>query len=383
MRAFLTCSLLAILASSLPAQIANFQTTPGSPEGTLLQLAGMETDEAKKLALYDEFLAKYPKHAGAAYAWYHAQPLYLKTKALEKVIAAGEAVLAAEPTLSVAGYNALQACEQKGDAACILQWSGRTVEAARKQLAVKKPEDSEAAAQWANEVDYARQVIVRCEYAYFAAALRFTDPQVIVQMFEALDQTNPESQYAPATGGRYLAALVQLKDLAKAQAFAERAADNNRANEDVLLFAADVSLSTSKNYDKAAVYAGKLIAALPGQAAPQGTAPEEWEKKKTATLARAYWIEGTALGAKESWVECDKALRQGLPTIQASPAAKELLPGAYFYLGLANYNLSKATPKRDPARTADAKKYFTLCTQMPSPFQQAAAKNLNAMNLGK
>lgn len=365
------------------AQSGSYQINTETPEGKLLQQASQEGDETRQLALYEEFLAKYPKHEGVVYAWSHAQPLMLKAKMYDKVITAAEVVVAAVPDNPVAAYNGLQACEQKGDAACIIQWSNRTVEAAKKKIASKKPVEEEDADIWTRQVDYAKQVITRCEYSFYASALKITDPKSNAGLYEALEKMNPESQYIAMAGPRYFVALLQLKDIAKAQAFAEKAADAGRATEDMLLFAADANLSATKDYDKAARYAAKLVETLPGQAAPQGMAAADWESKKSASLARAWWIQGTALGAKEDWSNCDKALRAGLQAIQASAAAKDLLPGAYFYLGLSNYNLSKATAKRDAARAADARKYFTECTKYPGPFQTPASKNLAAMAAGK
>lgn len=365
------------------AQSGRFQINTSTPEGVLLQQAGQETDEARQIALYEEYLAKYPKHEGVVYAWSHVQPLLLKAKMYDKVIAAAEVVVAAEPDNPVAAYNGLQACEQKGDAACIIQWSERTVEAAKKKLSSKKPEDEAEADTWTRQIDYARQVITRCEYAFYAGALKFTDPKSIAGLYESLEKMNPESQYIAPAGARYFVALLQMKDTAKAQAFAEKVAEAGRANEDMLLFAADANLSTTKDYDKAARYAAKIAETLPSQAAPQGMAAADWEAKKSATIARAWWIQGTALGVKEDWANCDKALRAGLPAIEASAASKDLLPGAYFYLGLANYNLSKVKAKRDAARAADARKYFTACSKFPGPFQTPAVKNLQAMASGK
>lgn len=370
-------------ALAAPAQSGRFQINPATPEGQLLQQAGQATEEARQLALYEEFLAKYPKHEGAVYAWTQAQPLQLKAKAYDKVIAAAEAIAAAEPDNPVAAYNGLQACEFKGDAACIIQWSNRTVEAAKKKIASKKPDDADEADTWARQVDYSKQVITRCEYSFYASGLKMSEPKHIAELYEALEKMNPESQYIAMAGPRYFVALLQAKELAKAQAFAEKAAETGRANDGMLLFAADANLSETKDFDKAARYAAKLIETLPGQAAPQGMAPAEWEARKSASLARAWWIQGTALGVKEDWTNCDKVLRAGLAAIEGSAAAKDLLPGAYFYLGLSNYNLSKATPKRDPARTADARKFFTACSKLPGPFQAPAAKNLAAMAAGK
>ncbi|MBI5085927.1 MAG: hypothetical protein HZB13_15185 [Acidobacteria bacterium] len=375
--------LFALFALTAAGQRPKFQVNTETPEGQLLQKAGQESDDAKRIALYEEFLAKFPKHEGATYAWNQAQPFMLKAKMLDKTIEAGAAVLAADPLNAPAGYNALQACEQKADANCIVTWSINTAEAARKMIASKKPDDEEEVETWTREVDFAKQVITRCEYSLYAAALQSADAKNITALFEALEKLNPESQYMTAAGGRYLIGLLQLKDLPKAQAFADRAADRNQANEDVLLFAADANLSGGKSNEKAAAYAEKLTSTLPAQAAPQGMAAADWETKKSTTLARAYWIAGAAYCALKNWAQCEKSMRAGLPIIESNPASKELKPGAYFYLGLANHSLARSGPKVDPARIVEARKYFTLCAALPSPFLATAQKNLVAIAAGK
>lgn len=375
--------LFALTALTASGQRPKFQINTETPEGQLLQKAGQESDDPKKITLYEEFLAKFPKHEGAAYAWAQAQPLMLKAKMLDKVVEAGAAVLAADPLNAVAGYNALQACEQKADAGCVVTWSTNTVEAARKMIASKKPDDEDEVEAWTREVDFAKQVITRCEYSLYASALQSADPKSIVALVEALEKMNPQSQYMAAAGGRYLVGLLQLKDMPRAVDFAERASDRNQANEDVLLFAADANLSGGKSNEKAAAYAEKLASTLPAQAAPQGMAAADWEAKKSATLGRAHWIAGAAYCALKNWAQCEKSMRSALPLIESNPASKELKPGAYFYLGLANHSLARSGPKVDPARIVEARKYFTLCAALPSPFLATAQKNLVAIAAGK
>jgi hypothetical protein len=372
---------LALAIPALAQQGHKFELDTGTPEGQLLQKAGQAGADAEKIAAYDEFIAKYPQHPGAVYAWIQVQPLHLKAGQLEKVITAANAILAADPGNSPAAYNALQAAEQKNDVPAIILWANRTVDAAKKTIDSRKPEDEDEAATWTANVDFAKQVIARCEYSFYASALKVTDPAGIAALYEALEKANPQSQYVPMAGPRYFIALLQLKDLPKAQAFAEAASARNQANEDMLLYIADANLN-AKNFDKAVAYATQLTATLPAQPAPQGIAPADWEAKKKNTLARAHWIAGTAAGAKSDWLNSDKSMRAALPLIEGNAALKDLLPGAYFYLGLSNYSLSKG-PKPDAARRADARKYFTLCSAITSPFQNQAARNLNAMTLGK
>jgi hypothetical protein len=371
-----------LLAAPAGAQSQRFQIDTQTPEGLLLQMAGSESDENRRIQLYEEFLEKYPNHPGKPYALNQVLPLWLKTKALDKVIAGARDVLAAEPGNAPAAYNALQACEEQNDAACIIEWANSTIQAANNKIQSKGPEDEDEAETWKSEVDFAKQVITRAEYSFYAAALKSSDPQAIVSLAEALAKANPKSQYMPQAAARGFVALIQIKDLKRALDFAENAAAQGFANEDMLLFAADTHLS-SKNFDKAAQHASSLIQMLPARSAPEGTDPAAWEKKKKDTLARSYWIAGMAYGALEKWPDCEKTLTEGLPAIQASSNANDLLPGAYFYLGLANYRLAGKGPKRDKARLAAAQKYWTSCAGMKSPFQARAAQNLQALLAGQ
>lgn len=371
-------SLIAVLLLGVvpaAAQRKPYQINAQTPEGLLLQRAGQEDDESKKIALYEEYLAKHPQHDGVTYALVQVQPLLLKAKQLDKVIQMGEQILKAEPDNAPAAYNALQACEQKQDAAGVIAWSARTVEAAKKMLAAPKPAEEDEAATWKQEQDYATQVITRAEYSLYAQGLQSTDPGKAVQLFSALEGMNIDSQYLPEAGRRHFVLLLQMKDTASAQRLAETLAAKKKANEDMLLYLADVSLTGAKDYAKAAEYAMQVTEMLPAAAAPQGMEAAAWETKKKSSLGRAWWIAGVAHGSLQKWAESDNAMRAALPLIADN---KELLPGAYFYLGLSNYKMAEG-PKGDKKKMADARKYTTLCAQMKSPFQGPAQKNLQAM----
>jgi len=149
----------------------------------------------------------------------------------------------------------------------------------------------------------------------------------------------------------------------------------------MLLFIADANLN-AKDFDKAGTYAAQITNTLPAQPAPQGVPPADWDAKKKTILARANWIAGVAAGSKSEWINCEKSMLAALPLIEGNAALKDLLPGAYFYIGLSNFSLAKG-PKPDPARRAEAKKYFTLCAAIASPFQNQANVNLKAINAGK
>jgi hypothetical protein len=143
----------------------------------------------------------------------------------------------------------------------------------------------------------------------------------------------------------------------------------------MLLYLADVNLTGGKDLDKSVEYATKLTQSLPSMAAPQGMDAAAWETKKKSSMARALWIAGSAYGAQSKWAESDKAMREALPLLVGN---NEMLPGAYFYLGVSNYKMAEG-PKGDKSKMADARKFTTLCAQMKSAFQPLAQKNLQAM----
>jgi hypothetical protein len=290
--AVLTCA--AAMAGG--AQKKPFEINTQTPEGILLTLAGQADDEAKKTALLEEFLQKYPKHEGIPYAGTQLQTIYLKNGSLDKVVQAAGIILAVDPALPFAAYNALQACEQKKDYPGIKTWALKTVEAAKNDLAIPKPTDDTQAEQWAKDQDYSKQVILRCEYSLFHGAVEAQDPQAKADLGEALVTLNPDSQYLPQTLPHYLFGLMQTGQAAKASDMAEKILAKDASNEDMLLLVAENSLS-AKNFDKAGAFAAKAIDALKAKTAPPGGDAAAWQKAHDAKLGRAYFMAGSSRGA--------------------------------------------------------------------------------------
>ena len=67
------------------------------PEGKLLQQIMQENDAGKKTALLDQFAGEYPKHEGTPWVLEQLQAIYVKDNNSEKVIAAGDRLLALDP----------------------------------------------------------------------------------------------------------------------------------------------------------------------------------------------------------------------------------------------------------------------------------------------
>jgi hypothetical protein len=366
------------LACAATAQKKPFEINTQTPEGALLQTAGQENDEAKKTALYEEFLQKYPKHDGVVMA--ALQGIYAKAGNADKAMQMGDLILAAEPTNATAGYAALQAAEQKKDDAAIKTWAVKTVDAAKKGLAVPKPADEDEAAEWAKEQDYLKQLIVRCEYSLATALMQSQDAKVKADLGDAMMQMNPESQYMPGAAPHYLYGLMQSGRGADAAAAAEKLLTIEKTNEDLMTVVADYSLST-KDFAKAGTYAALLVATVKNKPAPEGTEPAAWEKTKAAKMAQGYYIAGDAAYEQQKWNDADTNLRAALPLIQDN---KDLLARVDFFLGFANHELARTAKSTvRAAMLADAKKFWNACAAIAGPLQAPCKKNLEGLQAGK
>jgi hypothetical protein len=308
------------------------------------------------------------------------QTIYLKNGSLDKVVQAAGIILAVDPALPFAAYNALQACEQKKDYPGIKTWALKTVEAAKNDLAIPKPTDDTQAEQWAKDQDYSKQVILRCEYSLFHGAVEAQDPQAKADLGEALVTLNPDSQYLPQTLPHYLFGLMQTGQAAKASDMAEKILAKDASNEDMLLLVAENSLS-AKNFDKAGAFAAKAIDALKAKTAPPGGDAAAWQKAHDAKLGRAYFMAGSAASENKQYADADKSFRAALPLVQGDD---QLLAPVYFYLGFVNHEMSKAQklPASRPL-LADAKKFTTACAAIAGPYQETCKKNLAGMQAGK
>jgi hypothetical protein len=156
--------------------------------------------------------------------------------------------------------------------------------------------------------------------------------------------------------------------------FGERALERGQMNEDLLLAMADYYMNSKPPVtDKVLLYSGKLVELMESRPAPQGVSAEEWEKKKTMMLGLGHWMAGTTYGSKNQYAQADKSLRAALPLIKDND---QLMAGALFHLGLANYQMGKG---RNAAQLADGMKFMQQCAAIKGPYQAQAQKNVTVM----
>ena len=340
--------LLLAMALALGAQQSRKLVIDSSTDpGRLLEQIVRQSDLGAKQTLMEQFVAKYPSHAGIPWVVGQLQAIYLRQEEFDAVVDAGQKALAVDPDDVEVSFQNLKAAEGKHDPDLVKSWAVRSAGQAR------KIEEAQPA--------YARQVELYAEYALYSMALQSTAPVKTVELVEALERMNSHSQYVPKAMGAYLNALRQTGQAEKAGKKAEVLADALDANEDVLIVAADSLLQKKTDPARVVLYSNRAIDLLSSK-------PE-----KQALLALANWMAGLGYSAQGQYEEADKALRAALPGL----TDPQVRAAAYFHLGKADYELGKAS--KDKARLQEALTFTEQASAVRGPLQAQAQKNLKTI----
>ena len=366
-----TCSLflvlfLSLMAASLSAQRQKVTINLSTPEGQLLQRVTDESDDAKKVALMEQFLAQYPKHEGAVWVYSQMVESCAKLGQFDKAMAAAEKVLAQDPADLGTAVAAVKAAEAKKDPDAVRTWAVQTSDFARKAAQAPKTGDEDDDA-FKQRVDYAKQVDTYTEYALLNSALQAPEAAKKVELFRTLEQRAPESAYLSQGYGMYFMALVQSGDTPGAVAVAEKRIAKGQANELMLATAGDFYLRQNQEPQKVLDYSSKLIELVNTKPKPDGVSDADWRKGKDYFLGLGQWMTGVLYCSQGKFAEADKALRAALPLLEGNDENKA---GALFNLGIANSHLKNL---------ADAVKFFEQCIAIKSPYQPTCTDNLKAI----
>jgi hypothetical protein len=363
-----------LMASTLLAQRYKLSSVNAeTPDGKVLQQAMQESDPAKKLTLMETYITQFPKTDESGWVLTQMQSLYLKANDYDKTLSTGQALLAMDAADLDASYNNLKAAEGKKDADAILQWSDKTSELARKAATAPKRE-GDGDEEYKQAVDYAKQVDTYAEYSLYSAALQSGDPQKTMLLVDALEKRNPKSQYIPRVLGKYAVAAQQTNSVPRAVALGEKTFADGQYNEDMLLTMSDYYMKQGKAQDKVVLYSTKAVELMSVQPKPEGMADADWEKKKNMTTGIGNWMAGISEASQNKYSAADKHLRAALPYIKDND---QLMAGALFNLGLANYKMGQASKNR--TQIADAVRFSEQAAAIKGPLQAQAAKNVTVI----
>jgi tetratricopeptide (TPR) repeat protein len=368
MKAIATVFALAFAAAA-PAwtqchKLAEINST--TPEGQLLQKAGLEEDPAQKLALREQFVAQYPQHEAAGWVYEQLLAAYVKANEADKALAVGEKLAALPPECVEDAQQTLKAAEMKKDPDLVLKWSNKTAELAQQVVASPQPKDADEVENWKARVDYARQVNTYTEYSLYAMALATADPAKAAALIEALQHRNPKSEYLAKSVDFLFNAYQKSGATDKALPFAQQVAATGNPNEEMLWALTD-DAAKKKDGAKVHVYCARIVEVTTSKPKPEGVADADWAKRRNTFLELAYYTNGEQYYNEGKMAPADQELRKALPLVEGNEALKaEVL----FYLGLADSKMEKAQ---------EAYNFFKACAAIKSRFQAQATKNLTVL----
>jgi len=289
---------------------------------------------------------------------------------LTLLLAAGSALVLADDLDD--SYQSLQDAVSKKDPETVKKLAAQTVELARKAISAPAPAAADEQDAWKKHVEYAKTVESYTEYALYATATQSEAP-VMVDLMATLEAQNPKSKFLDEGYGAYLVAVAKTGGEAKVLALAEKAIGNFPQNPDLLLVLMESAMSR-KQSDRALSFANRLIAAAGKRTKPEGEAAGDWERSRTAWLGHGYWTAGSISADKGLYAAADKDLRAALPLIKGDDYRTGV---ALFYLGVANYQVGKAT--LDKKKVLEAAQFSDEAAKFNTPVQHQAWANAQLM----
>ena len=362
--------LFALLLGAADTPRPKPEVDPETPHGYLLQRIQQERDTPAKIALLEEFLRDFPKHDALPWVLDQLLPAYVQNQAFDKVPAAAQKMLELEPGNVTAAQAALQAGEALRNPAVLAKFGPLAWDAAARRLKTAPAEEAQTL----------RDTQTYAEYAMYTAAIATDDVKKRAALLGALETRNPKGKYVSFAQAELVRIYRQMGDGPKAIAYAEKAASQDPANEDMQLTLMDYYAQRGDNPEKLVQHATRVIEILSAKPRPENIAPADWERKKTQYLTAAYYAGGIASSLLSRFGVADRYLRAALPSVK-DPGQ---LAAVYYHLGFVNYKLAETGER---GRVPEALRFNELCAAIKSTYQAQALKNISAIkseyNLGR
>lgn len=270
-------------------------------------------------------------------------------------------------------YQKLKDAQAAKDTDAIKKWAIETAKLAKAEAEGGKL-DSFSDADWPKRVEFDKGVVTLCEYALATATAQAGQtPQKTVELMDALLAMNPKSVYIGTATNAYLTALSKIGGTEKQTEGAQKIVNGSPNEEEALTVLAD-NLMAKNRPDQAFTYATRLVNVLKTKAKPEGVSDEDWNRRKSLLLSRGYYTAGVTGCMRQIWKDCDTNLRAALPLLGGQTA---MTGPAYFYLGVANYQISKITTDR--TKLQEALKFTQQSAAIAGPLQGQAQQYVTVM----
>ena len=342
---------------------------PNTQEGYFLELIQSQTEDKTKLLLIEKFIAQFPKFDSIDAVYSDLESLYASTGQFEKALGIGAKIQTLDPLDLESARITEQIAEQSKNPAFIAEWKQRVQQTAQAVIAAPQPKIPDKEQAWQDRVDLARQLVGSEEYILYKKAYDASDPHKKIELLNDLETRFPKSQYVKLSLQMYLVAYRQMGDTKRAVSVAEKILERDPAQEEVLLYVADTLFRDHGDSKRVLAYSHSIIQAVTSKPKPGNLSAEEWTRQQNMYTGLAYSMMGSVYLAEEQFAAADQALRVALPLLQGQGHGQQIAATLSF-LGWANYKLHNFS---------EATRFYTQCLGINGPYQEGAAKNLNAI----
>jgi tetratricopeptide (TPR) repeat protein len=208
------------------------------------------------------------------------------------------------------------------------------------------------------------------EYAFFQLLQRETDGNKAVAWLDRFVQAYPETPNTAQVNFNYFLAYKMANNPAKTDEYGEKAVASDPDNVVYLNLVADDYATRQTNLDKAAEYAQKALALVPGIKKPENMNDEQFKANQDNQLGLAHltlgYIEFQREGERRRVAPAIKEFQTAIDLLGSNPA---LQARALYYLGYASEVIS-------PPNHRQAAEALERAAAITSPWQSASQELL-------
>jgi tetratricopeptide (TPR) repeat protein len=297
----------------------------GTPEDQELQAIANQSDAKQKIAMLEEFVAKYASNApAAAYGNWQLAQQYAAAGEPAKALPYGDKALAAMP-------DVLEIIMLQADIAQQLKANAKIVDYATRGAAAyhaipAETETPENMAAYKQQYEYLETI------GYNAIASE-QDAKARKQEIDRYLPAFPNGRFSDNLTTLAIIAYQEMKDMAGLAAFGERVLEKNPTDMRLLTVLASAYLSdpSGANVAKAGTFARKAITL-------QSKSADDPQAKTLAGVAHS--VLGQVLLRENKFAPAATELRTATTLLKESPQDEA---GAYYYLGFAYVKLERGS----------------------------------------
>jgi tetratricopeptide (TPR) repeat protein len=361
------------IATRVDAQADKVMIPAGTPEDRDLQAISNETDAAKKLAMYQDFVQKHSSNAAAVtYGDWQISQAYQAAGDLNKALDYGDKALAGSPhnlDIIVSQANIAQSAK---DNARLVDYAARGGQVCSSIAREPKPEgvsDEDFKKQVQEDQEAAKNGCTFLESAAFNAIASETDAKARMAEIEKFSEAFPDSTFQDQVSSyaMYTLGPGQLNDQARLFAYGEKAlaANPNSLPALLLLAGSYVDAAQAGSLGKAITYSQKAIAVA------KADEPDA-DKTRKVSAGAAHSILGYAYMKQDKTMAAIPELKSAVGLLKGQDDQQYSI--ALYRLGFAYAKLNKL---------GEAREVLTEGVKISGPVQAMSQDLLTKVNAAR